>query len=226
MAGRGRVRPPAVWSIPVGIYHPGSSVLHRLPVGAKLVALLVTTSMLVLLRSGAVVLAGALIVVAGYALARIPPRLALAQAWPLRWFVLILIPTQAWLAGWQTAAVVVGTMLITVLLAGLVTLTTRTADLLAWTDRALGRLPGGAMISLILVLAIRAIAVLSVLLQQAHEARMARGMQWSARALVTPVVIRSIGYAHGLGEALMARGLDDDAPDPPAAGRGRRVRRG
>jgi len=26
-------------------------------------------------------------------------------------------------------------------------------------------------------------------------------------------VVRSIGYAHGLGEALMARGLDDDPFD-------------
>jgi len=195
--------------------------VHRLPVGAKLLALLAATSLLVLLRSEAAVVAGAGMVVAGYLLARIPLRLAVAQAWPLRWFVVILIPVQAWLSGWRTAVVVVGTMLIAVLLAGLVTLTTRTSDLLAWTDRVLGRLPGGATLSLILVLTIRAIAVLSQVLDQAREARLARGVQWSARALVTPVVIRSIGYAHGLGEALMARGMDDDdGPDASTSAAG------
>lgn len=209
MARIGRMRPPGMSSLPVGTYCPGVSVLHRLPVGAKVLALLFMTSALLLLRSVPAVLIGALVVAAGYALARIPLRLALAQAWPLRWVVAILIPAQAWLSGWQAAVVVVGTMLVTVLLAGLVTLTTRVSDLLAWTDRALARLPAGETISLILVLTIRAVAVLSEVLQQAHEARVARGVQWSARALVTPVVIRSIGYAHGLGEALMARGLDD-----------------
>lgn len=203
---------PVVAAMPVGIYVPGSSLVHRAPIGVKLACLLVGTSALLLLRSPLAVGVGAVVVIGGYALARIPGRIAVAQAWPLRWFVLVLIPLQAWLAGWIAAIVVVGTMLIAVLLAALVTLTTTTTDLLAWTDRVLRHVPGGAMISLILILTLRAIAVLARLLEESREARLARGATWSSRALVTPVVVRSIGYAHGLGEALMARGLDDDPP--------------
>lgn len=204
-------------AVPIGVYVPGSSLMHRAPIGVKLAGLLVCVSALLLLRSPVAVGIGAVVVVAGYGLARIPWRIAVAQAWPLRWFVVALIPLQAWLAGWVAAVVVVGTMVIAVLLAALVTLTTTTTDLLAWTDRLLRHVPGGAMISLILILTLRAIAVLATLLEESREARLARGATWSSRALVTPVVVRSIGYAQGLGEALMARGLDDDPPmDEPA----------
>lgn len=199
--------------LPIGIYVPGRSVLHRAPIGVKLGCLLVGVSALVLLRSPTVVLVGTAVVVLAYLLARIPFRLAVAQVWPLRWFALTLLPLQAWLAGWVTALVVVGTMIITVLLAALVTLTTTTTDLLAWTDHRLAVVPHGAAISLLLILTLRAIPVLARILQESRQARLARGATWSSRALVTPVVVRSIGFAHGLGEALMARGLDDDPPD-------------
>lgn len=198
--------------MPIGVYVPGSSLVHRAPIGVKLALMLIGVSALVLLRSPLAVSIGAVAVAGGYALARIPMRVAVAQVWPLRWFVLALLPLQAWLAGWATAIAVVGTMVLAVMLAALVTLTTTTTDLLAWTDRLLGRIPQGATISLILILTLRAIGVLARLLDEAREARLARGATWSSRALVTPVVVRSIGYAHDLGEALMARGLDDD-PD-------------
>lgn len=199
-------------AVPIGVYVPGSSLVHRAPIGVKLACLLGGVSALLMLRSVLTVAIGTVVVLAGYLLARIPWQIALAQAWPLRWFVLALIPLQAWLAGWVTALVVVGTMVIAVLLAALVTLTTTTTDLLAWTDRLLGRVPGGGMVSLILILTLRAIAVLATLLEESREARLARGATWNSRALVTPVVVRSIGYAHSLGEALMARGLDDEPP--------------
>jgi biotin transport system permease protein len=34
-------------------------------------------------------------------------------------------------------------------------------------------------------------------------------MERSVRAYVTPVVIRTVGYAERLGDALVARGVDD-----------------
>jgi len=199
--------------LPIGVYVPGSSVVHRAPIGVKLGCLLVVISLLLLLRSPTTLLAGAVVVALGFVLARIPLRLIAAQVWPMRWFVLALLVLQVILAGWRTALVVVGTMLLAILLAALVTLTTTTTQLLAWTDRLLARVPQGESISLILILTLRAIPVLAGVLDQTRQARLARGATWSSRALVTPVVVRSIGYAHGLGEALMARGLDDDPFD-------------
>lgn len=199
--------------LPIGVYVPGSSVIHRAPIGVKLGFLLVVISLLLLLRSPMTLLAGTVTVALGFVLARIPLRLIAAQVWPMRWFILALLVLQVILAGWRTALVVVGTMLLAILLAALVTLTTTTTQLLAWTDRLLARVPQGESISLILILTLRAIPVLAGVLDQTRQARLARGATWSSRALVTPVVVRSIGYAHGLGEALMARGLDDDPLD-------------
>ena len=49
--------------------------------------------------------------------------------WPLRWMVLVLTPVQAWLAGWERAYVVVGGLVVAVTAAGVVSATTRVADM-------------------------------------------------------------------------------------------------
>jgi biotin transport system permease protein len=41
------------------------------------------------------------------------------------------------------------------------------------------------------------------------EARRARGAEGSMRAVAVPVVVRALQTADGMGEALIARGVDD-----------------
>ena len=110
----------------LAVYVPRDSVVHRLPAGTKLLLLVpAAIGVLALSQPWQVVVALAVIALL-YAAARIPWRTTLEQVRPLLWFLLALGLFQLAVAGWQRAVVVVGAMLGLVLLATLVSLTTRT----------------------------------------------------------------------------------------------------
>jgi biotin transport system permease protein len=194
-------------------YQPGTSLLHRAPAGMKLLGLLVCSTVLVAFRSPVTVLVGFVLVAGLYGTAGFGVRTLARQVWPLRWFVLVLVPFQWWTAGWQAAVAVVGTLVVAVVGAALITLTTRVTDLLDVIARFLepARRIGvdPDRVALLLALTIRAVPVIAATLQEARDARRARGLERSTRALVTPVVVRTIRYADRVGDALAARGIDD-----------------
>ncbi|HKG49825.1 MAG TPA: energy-coupling factor transporter transmembrane protein EcfT [Actinomycetales bacterium] len=196
-----------------GLYFPGTSALHRAPAGVKLVLLAVATTALVVLRDPWAVAVGAVIVWAGYGLARLPASVLLAQLRPLRWFVLALVPLQWWQGGLRVVAVVVGTLVVTVAGAALVTLTTRVLDLLDVVERVVSPLRHVGVrpdrVALLLALTLRAVPVLAATLDDVRDARRARGLERSPRALLVPLVVRTLRHADRLGEALVARGVDD-----------------
>lgn len=196
-----------------GLFRPGTSALHRCGAGTKLLLLAALTTVVVALRSPPAVGAGALLVAGAYALARFGPRTAAAQVWPLRWVAVALVPFQWWTAGWQAAVVVVGTLVVTVAAAGLVTLTTRVSEMLDVLELALSPMRrigvSTERVALVLALAIRAVPVLATTYAAARDARRARGLERSPRALLVPLVIRTVRHADRLGEALVARGVDD-----------------
>ena len=196
-----------------GCYQPGTSLLHRAGAGVKLLGLLVFSTALVVWRLPVMVLVCLCVVVVLYGVGGFGIRTFAAQVWPLRWFVLFLLPFQWWTAGWQAAVGIVGTLVLAVLGAGLVSLTTRVTDLLDVVTRLLQ--PARAVgvdpdrVALLLTLTIRAVPVIAGTLQEARDARRARGLERSTRALVTPVVVRTIRHADRVGDALAARGVDD-----------------
>lgn len=194
-------------------YRPGTSLLHRSGPGAKMLGLLVFSTVLVVWQSPFTVLLGCVLVAGLYGVAGFGVRTLWEQVWPLRWFVLFLLPFQWWTAGWQMAVVVVGTLVVVVVGAALLTLTTRVTDLLDLIGRLLE--PARAIgvdpdrVALLLALTVRAIPVIAATLFEARDARRARGLERSTRALVTPIVVRTIRHADRVGEALAARGVDD-----------------
>jgi biotin transport system permease protein len=196
-----------------GLYRPGDTWVHRATPGAKLLALLALSSAVLVWRSPAAVLAGAGVSVAGYLAAGLGVRDVVAQVWPLRWFVLALAPFQAWAAGWSEAFVVVGTMVVAVAAASLVTVTTAVSDMM---DAVVGGLRplrrwgvDPERVGLLLALTVRAVPVIADTARQSREARRARGLERSPRALLVPLALRSIRHAQRVGEALAARGYDD-----------------
>jgi biotin transport system permease protein len=197
----------------IGLFRPGTSIMHRAPAGLKLLLLAVGAVALVLVHRPLAVLLGLLLVEVGYLAAGFAPQELLRQVWPLRWVIVLLVPFQWWTAGWQAAVVVVGTLLTLVAAAGLVTLTTRTTALLDLLERLLqpARRVGvdPARVSLLLALTIRAVPVLVGTLGEVRDARRARGLERSPRALLVPAVLRTMRHADRLGEALVARGVDD-----------------
>lgn len=196
-----------------GLYVPVDSLVHRLPAGAKVVLLLVFTTLLVALATPTTITAAALAVLAGYTAARLPLRVLWAQVWPMRWVVLLLVPLQWWSSGPATAYVVVGTLVVSVAAASLVTTTTRLEAMLDTFTRAARALrPFGVdpdRVGLLAMLTIRMIPVITEVLATSREAQLARGLERSTVALVAPTVVRTIDHATATGEALAARGLGD-----------------
>lgn len=192
---------------------PRSSWLHRASAGSKLLGLAVLVSGVLLLQEPAAVGVAAIVLLGLYASAGLSPGRAWQQVRPLRWVAIILLAFQTLSSGWETGVVVVGKLALTVALAGLLTLTTATNDLLDVVERMLrpvrfiGINPERA--ALVLALAIRAVPVVAGLAAQVRDAQRARGLGGSARAYAVPLVVRSMQHADALGEALVARGLDD-----------------
>lgn len=197
----------------IGTYLAGDGVLHRAPAGAKLLGLAVLTGVLVAVRTPTAVAAGALVVAAVAAGAGVPGRAVAGQLWPLRWVAAVLVPFQLWAGGWRSAVVVVGTLAVAVAAAAVVTLTTRVSDMLDAMVAGLAPLRRAGVdperVALVLALAVRTVPVLTGLAGEVRDARRARGLERSLRALLVPLMVRTVRHADRLGEALAARGVDD-----------------
>lgn len=197
----------------IGLYHPGTSVLHRISAGWKLSGMFAAMAGLLALHHPWEIGVAAGIVTGWYALARIPPRVLLRQLWPLRWLLLIITVLQVVLSGWQTAVLVCGGLLISMAIATLVTLTTRVSDILDVCQRLLrpfAKLGVDAdRVGLVLAMTIRCIPLVAGIVDEVGQARKARGLDFSVVALVVPVVVRALRSADAMGDALIARGVDD-----------------
>lgn len=195
-------------------YLPGTSPLHRMPAGGKLLlvcALILGISLTV--REPWHVLPALGLAAVLYAIGRIPPRAAWGQIRPVIPMLLAILVLQWIVADLDTALRVCGSLLAAIAVAALIALTTRMSDMLDAVTRAAQplRFVGASpdRIALVLVLTIRAIPLLARQLRQVTEARKARGLGMSVRALVVPTVLGALTTADQLGDALAARGVDD-----------------
>jgi biotin transport system permease protein len=197
----------------LGLYLPGDSVVHRAGPRVKLLVLVLAGASSVLLDEVWQVGTALALTGAGYLLAGLPLSSLLRQARPLLWLLVVVGAFHVLVNGWQRAVVVVGVILTLVLLAGLVTLTTRTTDLvdtLVWALGPLRRLGvDPERVGLLVALSIRCVPVVVGLAAEVRDAQRARGLTASPRAYAVPLIIRSLRHADALGEALVARGADD-----------------
>lgn len=200
--------------IPLGVYVPGNSPLHRLPGALKLLVLLVfILAVTVFARSLPAVGVAWALVAAGYVVARIPLRIAAGQVLPALPIILVLGAFQWWQNDLTRAGVIVLSLLCTIAAAALLTLTTTISGLMESTERLFGPLARYGFpvetVTLAASLTLRMIPVQLAALREVADARKARGAGWSIRAIGVPVMVRSIRRARALGEALMARGFGD-----------------
>jgi biotin transport system permease protein len=197
----------------LGLYQPGTSLVHRVPAGVKLVALAVTAVGVLQVSRLATLGALAAATVVLTALARVPWRVALAQVRPVCWFAIPLLAFQWMTAGLERAVLVVGQLLILVAVAALVTLTTRVSamlDAIEAAARPLARVGvNPTRVALVLALTVRCVPLVAECYAEAREAQKARGLENRPSALVVPLVIRLVKKADAMGAALAARGVDD-----------------
>jgi biotin transport system permease protein len=197
----------------LGLYVPGASPVHRLPAGPKLLLMIAAGAGSVLLDHAWQAAAAVLAVLGLYVVAGLPLRLALRQVRPLLWILGFVALFHVWVNGWERAAVFIGVIVSLVLLAALVTLTTRTTAMVDAIVRSLGPLRRFGVrperIGLLLALGIRSVPVVVGLAEEVRDAQRARGLGASPRAFAVPLIVRSLRHADALGDALVARGADD-----------------
>lgn len=199
------------------LYLPGTSILHRMPAGAKLLgfALVALTVSLLPVSWATTALCLALPVV-GYGLARIPLRQLWRNLRQLVWLLAFLVITQLIFLDVVAAATNTSRVIGLVLLAGLITHTTRveamidTVECLLSPLRRFGVRP--EKLGLALALAMTALGQLSAVIGQVRLAQRSRGVRmppwrWMS-AWVVPVLVLSLKHADDVGDALVARGLD------------------
>ncbi|WP_144872839.1 energy-coupling factor transporter transmembrane protein EcfT [Microbacterium sp. 1.5R] len=195
----------------IQLYRPGTSILHRLPAGAKLVGLALVAIAVSAFAHDVWASTGVLIgVCALYALARMPWRVLGSEVWRLRWLILVLggflcvfvSPVAAWVSSTRVVALI--------LLAGLLSLTTRMGDLLATLRRGLRPFRRAGVdvdaVAMTISLAVTMIPVIAGFANDLRDAQRARNVRVGIRGVV-PLLVRTLRHADDVGDALAARGL-------------------
>ena len=197
----------------LGVYRPGTSLLHRLPVGPKLAALFLLSATIVAVRGIAAALVFLLVAVVTAALARLP-LLALGRA--LRTILLLAVVIGAfqwWASGAERAVESLLDLVSLGLLALTLSVTTAVSDMLDAFVRWLGPLRRVGVdpdaVALAVGLAVQSLPATLTLALETRDAARARGLR-TPRAYLTPFVIRVVARAHETGAALHARGIGDD----------------
>ena len=196
----------------IGVFHPGTSLVHRAPALLKLGLLTLIVTVVAVAPSPIVLGAASVLVVVLVAVARIPLRLAWSQVVPILWVLAVAVPVQVLFGGWEAAAVMAVRLVLAVALAAVYTLTTpvtATLDAMQALLRPFRRWIDADRVGLALALTIRCVPLLADLVREVLEARRARGAEGSLTALAVPVIVRALRTADHLGEALTARGFDD-----------------
>lgn len=195
-------------------YIPGSSVIHRIRPGAKIVFLVILGTVLFIIQNLELSLVVLLFVLLFYQLARISLAIAWAQLRPAIWIIIILFVVQFILEDWITGLLVVVRLSALLLFASLVTLTTKSSDMIDALERGLKWLKfigiNPAKVSLALSLSLRFIPVLASITSEVREAQKARGLDKSIIAVVVPVIVRTLKMADDISAAIEARSYDPD----------------
>lgn len=192
-------------------YLPGASVVHRMGAGPKLAVFAALALVSSAYPHGAWSVTVSLVVVCTlYLVARLPVKVLIVEMWRLRWLMLVL-GSALWLfASPLTAWISTARVMSLLLLAALLTITTRMGDLLGVLRRMLrplGRLGVDAdAIAMTISLALTMIPVVAGFAHAVGEAQRARGIRLGLRTTV-PLMVRTLRHADEVGDALAARGL-------------------
>ncbi|WP_186415059.1 energy-coupling factor transporter transmembrane protein EcfT [Pannonibacter sp. P2PFMT1] len=197
----------------ISLYLPGTSLLHRLPAGVKLIGLAAASLMFFPVDSPVVLAAGGCAVLAVYAALGRTALKQLSLLRPLLPLFAVLLALH-WLSGSLMGGVIVLLrLLLLVMLANLVTMTTRMDDMLEAISplfRPLaffGVSPRRPALAVTLVL--RFLPVLLALSAAQREAYQARTGKRSSWRLLAPFALQALAMADHVGEALVARGGAD-----------------
>jgi len=196
----------------LGLYVHRNSPLHRWPAGAKLAGLFVAGISVFMISDPRWLVVMLAVVVGLFVVGQVPVREALRQLRPAAILIAIIFLVHGAFTSWELGFLVVLRFAILLLLAVLLTFTTRVSDMIDTLERALAPFtPLGvnpAKVSLTLSLALRFIPLLFDRFGEIREAQRARGLDRNIFALLMPLMIKTLKMADNLTEAIEARGYN------------------
>ena len=197
----------------LGLYQPGEGWLFRAGVGWKYLIMLALSIPALVLQQWPLTVSSLMATV----LLLFSSGIGLVRALRIGWVMWLLLAalTAYHLVVLNPGAAVVqpGNLLLAILAARLLTLTTSTPELLSALASALrplrfiGLKPDS--IALMVALMIRSIPYLIGLFGDSKDAARARGAERNPVALLVPVVLGAVAHAERTGEALAARGIGE-----------------
>ena len=195
-----------------GLYIDGNSVLHRAQAGPKILAMVALGTGVFMVPDWPVVSLVLASVIALYRLSGFGWRVIIAQIRPMAWLLAIFFAVQLWLNDWQAGLLVISRIAAIVMFASLITLTTKTSDMLASLESALRPLkPLGVnpeKVSLAISMVLRFIPVIATVASEIRDAQRARGLDRSILAMIVPLIIRTLKMADDVADAIEARIFD------------------
>lgn len=194
------------------LHRAGASPLHRCPAGIKLAALALSGIALVLVEDP-LLLAVALAVAVGLAaLARLPLWPPSAGARGVGVVLAMVVLANGLTVSWATAAAVGLRLAALILLAVVVTATTRASVLLDTLTRLLQPLRrlgvNPEAVALALALTLRFVPMLAETAREVREAQWARGLDRHPLAVMMPLLVRALTMADSVAEAIDARTVE------------------
>lgn len=195
------------------LYRHGRSLIHRMPAGLKvLVFTLIALAIALSAGSGWALPVAGVLAVCLYLLAGLGVGTLLRQILAVRWVIVVMLLTQVLFLPVPVAVTNTGRVLVVIVLAALITLTTRIPALLDATERALAPLRrfgvNPASIGLLLALTITAIPVITGFAAAIRDAQRARGAPVRLRTFAVPLLVMSLKHSDDLADALTARGIE------------------
>jgi biotin transport system permease protein len=198
------------------LYRQGTSLLHRLKVGPKLLILAAIIALLAVFATNPVAILAALAVTTALFKIAFPAdgvTTLAKQFWALKWLILIIvIPQLIFGAAWLPVTTNALRLTIAISLATLFTLTTKHEAMLAAIERAVRPLKRIGIkpetVSLTIAMTINAIPMILKFAAQTREAQAARGAKPSIALMTVPLLVASLKYADEFAEALTARGVE------------------
>lgn len=188
----------------ISLYRPGFSIVHRVPSGWKLLALAVVVTLFSIygktLVGSALALAGT---VAAYLLAGISVREFGKQLWQLKVLLAIVLIPQLIFNGYETGSYNSVTLISGVLLAALISLSTKTSEIVD----LIKRITRSQSFALLIALSINSIALVVGFSKNITEAGLARGVKPNPIRQIVTLFVVSLRYADDYAEALAARGV-------------------
>ena len=188
----------------ISLFRPGNSLIHRIAAGWKLIGLALTLVAIGLVPRS---LPGSLVIAVGvfglYLLSGIKVQEILKQIWQMKYLLLIVLIPQLIFSGFERGAYNTLAVFAGILLAALVSLTTKTSDIVD----LIKRFTKSQNFALLIALSINSIALVVGFSKNITEAGLARGVKPNPIRQIVTLFVVSLRYADDYAEALAVRGV-------------------